>query len=350
MTRKNTAFGYVNLSGILLYFWMQICFRALQGDRWMKFKKIALMGAGAIGSYLVWGLSEKAAAGEIDFCVVANGERKERFERNGFMINGEKYRPVIMTPEEARGADLLVITLKYGSLRPALDDIRRMVGPDTVVMSLMNGVDTEEIIGEALGGTKQIVYSLMKIASERWGNRVNFNAETTIGMIYGETEENGGASRTDRTDALNALFEGTGMHYRVTDCILSEMWTKFRLNVQNNQPQAIIGVGVGAYRDSEHVRFMQQKLREEVTKIGEAKGICFELADPSSASGSPVKDRARYSTLQDLDARRHTEVDMFSGAVMRMGRELGIPTPYNEFAYHAIKALEEKNDGLFNYD
>ena len=62
-----------------------------------------------------------------------------------------------------------------------------------------------------------------------------------------------------------------------------------------------------------------------------------------------VVAEGRYSTLQDLDAGRHTEIEMFSGALIRMGRELGIPTPYNEFAYHMIKALEEKNDGRFDY-
>ena len=68
-----------------------------------------------------------------------------------------------------------------------------------------------------------------------------------------------------------------------------------------------------------------------------------------SGKGCAVKPSARYSTLQDLDAGRHTEIDMFSGALIRMGKELGIPTPYNEFAYHMIKALEEKNDGKFDY-
>lgn len=57
----------------------------------------------------------------------------------------------------------------------------------------------------------------------------------------------------------------------------------------------------------------------------------------------------RYSTLQDLDAGRHTEIDMFSRALIHMGKELGIPTPYNEYTYHIIKALEEKNDGTFDY-
>ena len=69
----------------------------------------------------------------------------------------------------------------------------------------------------------------------------------------------------------------------------------------------------------------------------------------TSGRGSAVPPTARYSTLQDLDAKRHTEIDMFSGALMRMGEELGIPTPYNEYTYHMIKALEEKNDGKFDY-
>lgn len=63
----------------------------------------------------------------------------------------------------------------------------------------------------------------------------------------------------------------------------------------------------------------------------------------------PVRSSAKFSTLQDLEAGRHTEIDMFSGALMRMGKELGIPTPYNEYTYHMIKALEEKNDGKFDY-
>ena len=93
---------------------------------------------------------------------------------------------------------------------------------------------------------------------------------------------------------------------------------------------------MGAYRDSEHVAFLRDRLREEVDRIAEKKGIDFDKADTSSTFGSKVRDRARYSTLQDLDAGRHTEVDMFAGAVVRMGRELGIPTPYNEFTYHMV--------------
>ena len=90
-------------------------------------------------------------------------------------------------------------------------------------------------------------------------------------------------------------------------------------------------------------------LRRELEAIAAAKGIDMQKVDAVSGKGCAVKPSARYSTLQDLDAGRHTEIDMFSGTLIRMGKELGIPTPYNEFTYHMIKALEEKNDGKFDY-
>lgn len=97
------------------------------------------------------------------------------------------------------------------------------------------------------------------------------------------------------------------------------------------------------------MKAIQSGLKEELEAIANAKGIDMSKADPSATCGSAVPKTARYSTLQDLDAKRHTEIDMFSGAIMKMGKELNIPTPYNEFVYHIIKAMEEKNDGLFEY-
>ena len=309
----------------------------------MKIKSVAVLGAGAVGSYVIWGLSEKS---DIRLGVIAEGERAERLKKNGCAINGKTYHPEVWTPDEAHDVDLMVVALKYGSLEGALESIQKATGEHTAIMSLMNGVDSEEIIGEVIDPSK-IVHSLIKVASERKGNQVVFDPETTIGIIYGEADLSRG---TGRIEALNDLFADTGLHYRATDVILTEIWSKFRLNVPNNQAQAMVGCGVGAYRDSEHVAFLRDRLREEVDRIAEKKGIDFDKADTSSTFGSKVRDRARYSTLQDLDAGRHTEVDMFAGAVVRMGRELGIPTPYNEFTYHMIKALEEKNDGKFDYE
>lgn len=307
----------------------------------MKIESVAVLGAGAVGSYVIWGLSEKAG---VRLGVVAEGERAERLKQNGCAVNGTVYRPEVWTPQEAHGVDLLVVALKYGALPGAMESIRAVVGEHTVVMSLMNGVDSEELIGAQVGDEK-VIRSLIKVASHKEEDGYHFDPDATLGIIFGEEHA---PFESERVRAIVDLFEGTGIHYRVTDEIRAEMWSKFRLNVCNNLPQAILGAGVGCYRDSEHMKAISEGLRRELEAIAAAKGIDLRKVD-TSGRGSAVPPTARYSTLQDLDAKRHTEIDMFSGALMRMGEELGIPTPYNEYTYHMIKALEEKNDGKFDY-
>ncbi len=307
----------------------------------MKIKTVAVLGAGAVGSYVIWGLSNRK---DIRLGVIAEGERAERLKK-GCIINGVTYHPEVWTPQEANGTDLLLVALKYGALPGALESIRTITGEHTTVMSLMNGVDSEEIIAKEIG-VAHMLHAVIKVASHKEGNGYCFNPETTIGIIFGEVTA---PYQSERVQAIEDLFADTGLHYRTTEYIKEEMWCKFRLNVCNNLPQAVLGAGVGCYRDSVHMKEISNKLREELEAIAAAKGIDIRKADDSSSHGSAVPPSARYSTLQDLDAGRHTEIDMFSGALIRMGKELGIPTPYNEYTYHIIKAMEEKNDGKFDY-
>lgn len=307
----------------------------------MKIKTVAVLGAGAVGSYVIWGLSNRK---DIRLGVIAEGERAERLKK-GCIINGVTYQPDVWTPQEAKGTDLLIVALKYGALPGAMDSIRTITAENTTVMSLMNGVDSEEIISDAIGSS-HVLHALIKVASHKEGNGYCFDPETTIGIIFGELTT---PYQSERVQTIEALFADTGLHYRATEHIREEMWCKFRLNVCNNLPQAVLGAGVGCYRDSAHMRQISDRLREELESIAAAKGIDISKADASSGHGSVVPPSARYSTLQDLDAGRHTEIDMFSGALIRMGKELGIPTPYNEYTYHIIKAMEEKNDGKFDY-
>lgn len=309
----------------------------------MEIKSVAVLGAGAVGSYIIWGLYEDK---NVRLGVVADGERAERLKANGCTINGEVYRPNIWSPKEAHGVDLLIVSLKYGALPGAMGMIREIVGENTIVMSLMNGIDSEELIAKEIGES-HILNSLIKVASQRKEDGIHFDPETTIGIIFGEVAK---PYESERVQAVKALFADTGIRIRSTEYIREEMWSKFRLNVCNNLPQAILGAGVGCYRDSAHMKAISDGLRAELEAIAKAKGVDMSRIEGSSNHGAPVRPSARYSTLQDIEAGRHTEIDMFSGALMRMGKELGIPTPYNEYTYHMIKALEEKNDGKFDYD
>ena len=97
----------------------------------MKIKSVAVLGAGAVGSYVIWGLSEKS---DIRLGVIAEGERAERLKKNGCAINGKTYHPEVWTPDEAHDVDLMVVALKYGSLEGALESIQKVTGEHTVIM------------------------------------------------------------------------------------------------------------------------------------------------------------------------------------------------------------------------
>ncbi len=303
----------------------------------MKINTVAVIGAGAIGAYFLAGLSEKL--GE-NLWVVAEGERAERLKTDGIIVNDRTIRLYVKTPAEAAGADLLVVCVKYGALEAILPSIEAIVRDNTIVMSTLNGVDSEEIIGERIG-MEHMIYAVMKLSSRRLGNTMRFNPAVTLGVFFGEKD----GEKTERICAVCDLFDGTGVNYQVREHIWQEIWYKYALNVSKNIPQAILNCGFGAYTDSEHVGFISDRMREEVIRVAAAKGV--DISDPDNPAGKNTKlaPETRFSTLQDLDAKRPTEIDMFCGAMVRMGREYGIETPFCEFAYHAVKALEEKNAG-----
>lgn len=307
-----------------------------------EIKTVAVLGAGAVGSYLIWGLTPKL--GE-NLWVIAEGARADRLRENGIEINGQKIKLNIRAPKEAHNVDLLIVSAKYGALRSSLPDIAAVVGENTTVLSLMNGVDSEEIIGAEVG-MEHMLYSLIKISSERKGNSICFDPEKTPGICYGEP---GPDKDTPRIRALNRLFADTALRVRTSDRIFYEIWMKYCLNVRYNLPQAVLGVGIGAFWECEYPKALSAAIAEEVIAVAKAKGIDISdaRADETIRTSRPG---ARYSTLQDLDAGRRTEIDMFAGVMVRMGQALNIPTPYCSAMLLMIKTLEEKNEGRFDYE
>ncbi|MBQ1193489.1 MAG: ketopantoate reductase family protein [Lachnospiraceae bacterium] len=306
----------------------------------MKIEKVALIGAGAVGGYFIWGLYNKLGD---NFCVIAKGERKTRLINDGLIINGEQYFPRVEEPQVAGAVDLILVASKQDALVEVVEDIIPLMGKDTVVISLLNGVTSEEIIGNSIG-MEHMLYAIMRIASMRDGNTITFYPEITKGLFVGEKDTK---EPTERILAVEKLFRGTGVRYNFVEDIINEMWMKYAGNVSQNLPQAILGVGYGAYSDSTHVNYIADCLWKEVAKVAGAKGVY--IPDKLILFGGS-KPEARFSTLQDLDAGRHTEIEIFAGEMIRMGKKYGIEVPYCECVYHFIKAMEEKNDGKFNND
>lgn len=148
----------------------------------MEITKVGVIGAGAIGAYFLWGMRELPRE---DICLIAKGERKERLIRNGIIINGERYDYPVKEPQEAGKVDLLLIATKYGALSSILKDAQAVVKEDTIVLSLLNGIDSEEIVGAAVG-MEHMLYSLMRISAERKDNSIYFDDAVTMGLWFGE--------------------------------------------------------------------------------------------------------------------------------------------------------------------
>ena len=181
----------------------------------MKTQSVAILGAGAVGSYIIWGLSKKD---NIRLGVIAEGDRARRLKESGCAINGAVYRPEVWTPQEAQGVDLLVVALKYGSLPGALESIKTAVGSNTVVMSLMNGVDSEELVAAQVGA-EHLLYSFIKVASHKEADGYHFDPDATLGVIYGERFA---PFESERVQAVRELFTDSGVNFRVTEHIQEE--------------------------------------------------------------------------------------------------------------------------------
>ena len=301
--------------------------------------KIALIGAGAVGAYFIWGF-ENAAPGDREFSVIADGERRERLIKAGVKVNGVVYHPAVKTPEEAGEQDLVIFAVKGNAMKDAVKLLPPLIGKDTAVISMLNGADSEEVIADAIG-REHVLHSIIMIASRRANDEVVF--DTT----YNTTVRYGADNIPDPERKLKTVadaFAGTEMNVLKSEHIIFDIWTKYAKNIANNLPQAIIGAPAALYTRSEHGLFLAKKLWAEVRSLAKLKGVDL----PEEVGIYPCADSSRYSTLQDIDAKRQTEVDNLCGYLLKMAADNGIDVPYIEYTYHAIKAIEEKNKGVFD--
>lgn len=301
--------------------------------------KIALLGAGAVGAYFIWGF-ENAGLSDREFTVIADGERLERLKSSGIKVNGKVYHPSIKSPSEAGVQDVVIVAVKGNTLRGALDLLKPLVGDDTVILSMLNGGDSEEIIADAVGA-EHVLHSIIMIASRRADGEVVFDTEYNTTVYYGAAGISDGKKKMQ---AVADAVSGTKLHVVESEDIMLDIWTKYAKNICNNLPQAIIGAPAALYTKSDHGLFIARKLWSEVRTLAKLRGI--EL--PEEVGIYPCADSSRYSTLQDIDAKRRTEVDSLCGYLLDMAKENNISVPYIEYTYHAIKAIEEKNEGLFD--
>ena len=303
--------------------------------------RVGIIGTGAVGCYFIAGLWEKK---DVELVIVGDEQHASQNYQSR-IINGKEYTWKVVTPNHAGHLDLILIACKYQGLESVCQMLPQMVSKDTIVMSLLNGVDSEEQISKYINASN-ILYAYMMISSQRVDNQINFSIEITPGLFYGEKDT---SEVSERMKKVANILANTSIHHTQVSNIIEGQWNKFALNMMHNLPQAVISCGLGAYDDSQHMAYIAQKLRSEVYKVAKAKGIQIEeYIDTSNLI--QVRKAARYSTLQDIDAKRDTEIDMLAGTLVKYAKELQMEVPYSDMIYHMIKAIEEKNRGVFDYE
>lgn len=313
----------------------------------MEIKRVTLVGLGAMGVFFAPKLQE--FLGNTGFKVLAEGKRKERLEKEGVKINGKDYFFEIITPEEeGNPADLIIIAVKHKDLEQAINDVSRQVGEHTLIMSVMNGVDSEDRLIEVFG-VDRVLYSYMKVSIVMKNNEANYDPK--IGKVFfGEGKSlNRVGEYSTKVLAVQRLFEKAHIRYQIDEDMMYSIWYKFMSNMGENLTCALLGVPYIAFHRSEHANLIRNRAMEEVVAVAKAKGIGLSEKDIEMQNRFIEKLPAANipSTLQDLEAGRKTEIEMFAGRMMEFGKEYGIPTPYCELFFHAIRVLEEKNEGCF---
>jgi 2-dehydropantoate 2-reductase len=310
-----------------------------------EIKTVALVGLGAIGCYIAGGITK--AIGYDNFRVIAEGKRKERIEKDGVVINGVLHNFQVVSPNiKTTPADLVIVITKMPQLEEALEAIKNQVSENTMIISLLNGVESEQIISKIYGEEK-VIYSVTRAAVTKVGNMVTYNPEIAY-IEFGEKINN---ELSERVQALSRLFDAAGIRYIIPKDMIRAIWKKFMCNVSENQSSAILGIPFGAWHDNIYANYVREAVMYEVIEVAQKLGIALFPEDliPQRELLKKINANAKTSMLQDIEAGRKTEVEMFSGTMLRLGKELGVPTPINALFYHMIKTIEDKNDSTFTY-
>lgn len=296
--------------------------------------KITLIGLGAIGASYAALLND---CPEIDLNIILDDSRFDRYKSSAFKVNGRvqnfKY---CKQSDPGQPADIMMIAVKYNDLPDAIAAVKNHVGEKTVIMSLLNGIDSEEIIGEAFGMEKMLYSMCLGIDAQRQGLNVNYGSVGKI--VFGEKS----GEQTDRVQMVSEVFKRASVPYECPKDMYKKLWWKFMINVCSNQPTAILGANYHYLNSSDGHQIMHM-IMEEVRQVAAKKGV--EITDGDFKAWLDILEtmvpESKTSMLQDIDAGRLTEVDMFAGVIRSLGKTHGVPTPYNDLMYHMLKVKEQ---------
>ncbi|MGO8880189.1 MAG: ketopantoate reductase family protein [Desulfomonilaceae bacterium] len=300
-----------------------------------EIKTVAVLGAGAMGAVYASRFFDSSLFPTV---LVARDSRYDRLREEGCVVNGKRYLiPVVHPDEPPHAFDLVIVALKSHNLAEAVPYLKNLVGAHTTIISVMNGLDSEEYLGSVYGMDKVLYAIAVGIDAVREGNSVTY---TNPGKIFFGQANNSDLS--ERVVRVQDAFQKAGIAHEIPPDMIRMLWWKFMINVGINQASAVMRAPYGVFQNSSDAQALMSELMREVIILAQQAGVNLKGQDIDdwNAVLKTLSPKGKTSMLQDIEAGRKTEVEIFAGKVVDLGKSFGIPTPVNQTLLSIIHVLE----------
>lgn len=301
--------------------------------------RIAIFGTGGAGGYFG---AQLARAGE-EVVLIARGDHLRAIRSEGLRVETPRgeivIRPSLATddPAEAGIVDVVLVGVKSWQVPEAAHAIRPLIGPETFVVPLQNGVEASSQLAAELG-REHVLEGLCGTLSWLSGpGRIRSIGEVHF-IKFGELDNRA----SERTERLRRAFEAAGVNAEVPADVHQALWTKFLFVVSLGGVGAVTRAPVGVVRTLPRTRRMLEGCMREILAVARARGVALPdaiIADRLAFIDSLAPD-GTTSLQRDIMESRPSELEAWNGVVVRFGREAGVPTPLHEFIYDSLLPQE----------
>ena len=300
-----------------------------------EIKTVGVIGMGALG--VLYADLFTRALGREQVRVLADSRRIARYRDEGIWYNGVRcdfaYTDAAAVHEPV---DLLLFAVKFGGLEDAIATCRHLVGPETTLVSVLNGISSEQMLGEAFSPEQVVWCVAQKMAAKKDGNRVTVDpiGELAVGIPDGLDPAH--------FRRLTAFFDAIRFPYMVPEDIRVYTWSKLLCNTGCNQAELVFQCGYGPLQVPGKPRDTMIGAMREVVQVANAEGIPLSEADVTYWLGilDHLPADGETSMRQDGKAHRKSEVELFAGTIRRLARKHGLSVPVNDWLYEEIQRIE----------
>ncbi len=302
---------------------------------------IVIYGTGGVGGY--FGVRLEQAGNKVTF--IARGKHLNAIQKKGLLLKSIKGNyhvfPAKATSRisEIKNIDLILIGVKSWQLEEAAISIKPILNKNMMVIPLLNGVENEAMLCSILN-KNNVLGGLSKIVSriEDYGVIEHVSYEPII--VFGELD----SIKSKRAVRLEKLFSSAGIKTKLSCNIQQDIWKKFVYISTISGMGALTRVSIGAMMASEEIRKLLYKTAEEIVLVAKAKGI--DLPEDIIEKQFRIIEAQPFDTTSSLQRDfmdgRPSELESQNGTIVKLGQELGIPTPVNSFIYHCLLPQENK--------